>query len=86
MVMDPGEPFEMDRAEKTIEQSKSDPSDALCYLRPRILAMLQQPKSRDEVATELNVIKGQADQWLARLVAEGTVIKHTRPARYVANE
>ncbi len=87
MVMDSGETFGSDKGEAAIDQLKSDPSDAFfSAVRTHILAMLKQPKSRDEVAAELGVIKRQADLWLSRLVAEGAVTKHKRPVRYVANE
>ncbi len=86
MVMDHGETFGQDKDQSAKDKVESGPPDALFHLRPRILSMLQQPKSRDEVATELKVFKNQADQWLARLVDEGTVTKYNRPVRYVANE
>ena len=87
MVMDPGEPFGSDTSEATIDQTISHPSDALfADVRPHILAALKTPKSRDEIADELNLVKTQVDRWLARLVDEGGVTKHERPVRYVVNE
>ncbi len=87
MVMDSGESFGSDNDESTKDQVEIDPSDALfADVRRHILTALNTPRSRDEVATGLKLKKGQADQWLARLVDEGVVTRHSRPVRYVANE
>ena len=87
LVMDPGEPFGADTSEAIIDQTISHPSDALfADVHPHILAVLKTPKSRDEIADELDLVKTQVDRWLARLVDEGAVTKHERPVRYVANE
>lgn len=87
MVMDPGETFGSDNDGSAKDQVEIDPSDALfADVRRHILTALDTPRSRDEVATGLKLKKGQADQWLARLVKEGAVTKYKRPVRYVANE
>ena len=87
MVMDSGEEYGSDRTEETTYQAISSPSEALFSdVRPHILAVLKTPKTRVEVKSELGLIQKQTDQWLARLVDEGTVTKLTRPARYVANK
>ena len=87
MVMDHGEPFGLDKDQSAKDEVESDPSEALfADVRRHILTALKTPKSGDEVATRLKLKKGQADQWLARLVDEGAVTKHKRPVRYVANE
>ena len=87
MVMDSGEEYGSDRTEETTYQAISSPSEALFSdVRPHILAVLKTPKTRVEVKSELGLIQKQTDQWLARLVDEGTVTKLTRPARYIAKK
>ena len=87
LVMDAGEPFGSNTSEEPANQATSDPSDVLfANVRPHILAVLKTPKSRDEIADELDLVKTQVDRWLARLVDEGAITKHERPVRYVANE
>ena len=87
MVMDSGEEYGSDKGEPAADQVKSNPADALFYdARPHILAVLKTPKSRDEIAEKLDLVKTQANRWLSRLVEEGAVSKQSRPTRYVAVE
>ena len=51
-----------------------------------IIHILEKPKKAVEVATELNVTKRQAEDWLSRLVAAGVLEKSGRPVRYVVRE
>lgn len=51
-----------------------------------IIHILEKPKKAVEVATELNVTKRQAEEWLKRLVAEGILKKSGRPVRYVVRQ
>ena len=51
-----------------------------------IIHILEKPKKAVEVATELNVTKRQAEEWLSRLVAEGILEKSGRPVRYVLRQ
>ena len=51
-----------------------------------IIHILEKPKKAVEVATELNVTKRQAEEWLSRLVAEGILEKGGRPVRYVIRQ
>ena len=52
-------------------------------VRALILRILTKPKNAAEVAAELDVTKGQAQDWIKRLVAEGVLEKQTKPVRYV---
>ncbi len=55
---------------------------------PRVLEMLlevlQDPRDAQAVAQALDVVPTQAQAWLKRAVAEGSVRKLTNPVRYVA--
>ena len=85
MVMDAGEPFGSVQVENSTPKVILKPSkDLFSVVRPIILATLDEPKSRDEVAKELDLVKRQTDKWLARLVDEGAVNKLKRPVRYIA--
>jgi DNA processing protein len=47
-----------------------------------LLREMKMPKTVDEVATDLNVSKSQARQWLQRLVKEGILQRKQRPLRF----
>lgn len=49
---------------------------------PIIIQHLKTPKTRDELAKELDVSKTQLDAWLKRAIREARIIKKGRPARY----
>ena len=51
-----------------------------------IIHILEKPKKAMEVATELNITKRQAEDWLNRLVAEGILEKGGRPVRYAIRQ
>ena len=51
-----------------------------------IIHILEKPKKTVEVATELNVTKRQAEDWLNRLVVEGILEKGGRPVRYAIRQ
>ncbi len=51
-----------------------------------IIHILKKPKKSVEVATELNVTKRQAEEWLNRLVAENILEKGGRPVRYIIRQ
>ena len=51
----------------------------------QLLLRLNEPKTADEIAVELQVSKGQAKIWLQRLVKEGAMSKKQKPLRYVAS-
>ena len=87
MVMDPGETFGSDEEQTTTDQVEIERSDLFFSdVRRHIVGVLQKPKSRDEIASELGLIKRQTDLWLSLLVAEGTVLKLSEPVRYVRSE
>jgi predicted Rossmann fold nucleotide-binding protein DprA/Smf involved in DNA uptake len=49
---------------------------------PVILNALKEWKTSKELATELNVRKGQLDDWVKQALAEGRIEKKIRPVRY----
>ena len=51
-----------------------------------LLEKLDTPKTDAEVAAELNVSKGQAKEWLQRLVKEGVLEKISKPVRYCSTK
>ena len=55
-------------------------------VRSLIIHILVKPKKAAEVATELNVTKHQAEEWLKRLVAEDVLEKRARPVRYIIRQ
>jgi len=55
-------------------------------VRELVRQLVVEPLSKDEVAEALDVTKGQAQDWLRRLVAEGVVEKRTKPVRYVVRQ
>ncbi len=58
------------------------PEDKLFAKVREIIREMKMPKTIDEVATDLNVSKSQARQWLQRLVKEGVLQRKQRPLRF----
>lgn len=58
------------------------PEDKLFAMVREIIREMKMPKTIDEVATDLNVSKSQARQWLQRLVQEGVLQQKQRPLRF----
>ena len=58
------------------------PADELFAKVRSLLEGMDTPKTRAEVASELNVSKSQAMGWLQRLVKEGVLEKIPKPVRY----
>ena len=52
-------------------------------IRSLIIHILVKPKKAVEIATELNVTKRQAEEWLKRLVEEDVLERRVRPVKYV---
>jgi len=65
-------------------ESPLTPADALFAKVRELLEKMTTPKTEAEVATDLKVAKGQAKQWLQRLVEEGVLEKLSKPVRYRA--
>lgn len=61
--------------------SPSPADESFAKLRS-LLAAMDTPKTPATIATELRISKGQARDWLQRLVDEGVVEKLLRPVRY----
>ena len=64
------------------ELAPLSPADALFATVRSLLETLDRPKTETQVALELNVSKGQAKDWLQRLVVEGVLEKLSKPVRY----
>jgi predicted Rossmann fold nucleotide-binding protein DprA/Smf involved in DNA uptake len=62
-----------------------DPARELFAKVQELLERMQTPKTHGEVAADLHVSKGQAKEWLQRLVETGVLKKCGRPVRYVAS-
>ena len=62
------------------------PGDALFDKVRQLLASIDTPTTDYQVAEYLEVSKGQANDWLKRLVREGKYQQLTKPARYVRSE
>jgi DNA processing protein len=60
----------------------SSPAEELFGKVRELLTRLNTTKTEDEVAEELRVSKGQAREWLQRLVDEGVLERLSRPIRY----
>jgi predicted Rossmann fold nucleotide-binding protein DprA/Smf involved in DNA uptake len=59
------------------------PADALFAKVRELLEKMKTPKTVDEVATDLGVLKSQAKEWLQRLVEDSVMEEYTRkPVRY----
>ena len=75
---DPGQP------ERVAEPPPAAPTASVYdAVLPLILAALAEPLAPDELATRLDVGKGQLRIWLNRAIDEQRVRKLTRPVRYV---
>ena len=62
------------------------PAEELFAKVRSLLEKLDTPKTDAEVAAELNVSKGQAKEWLQRLVKEGVLEKVSKPVRYCSTK
>ena len=72
---------------KIADDPAPSPADDLYQtVQSLITRSLVKPQKAVEVATELNVTKRQAEEWLKRLVAEGVLERHGRPVRYVVRQ
>lgn len=58
------------------------PADELFAKVKQLLLRMNAPKSVSEVAAELQISKGQAKDWLQRLVKEGVLDTKQKPLRY----
>jgi hypothetical protein len=58
------------------------PADVLTAVLPLILRALQDWRSSQDVAAELEVHRSQLDDWLRRATAEGHIERRERPVRY----
>lgn len=72
-------------------EPKSDPTlepaeQLFAKVRSLMVQILKIPAKPADVATALGVTKGQAEEWLRRLVAEGKVEKKAKPVRYVVRQ
>ena len=65
-----------------LSDSSLTPADELFAKVRDLLKKITIPKTDAEVATDLHVAKGQAKEWLQRLVDEGVLEKIPRPVRY----
>ncbi|MYF25199.1 MAG: DNA-processing protein DprA [Nitrospira sp. SB0678_bin_10] len=72
-------------SESPIAENQTLSPDEELYqtIRSLLTHILVKPKKATEVATELDVTKRQAEEWLKRLVAEGLLEKRTKPVSYV---
>lgn len=61
---------------------KMIPKSIYAAVIPVILNTLKEWKTPKELATELNVRKGQLDDWLKRASKEGKIEKRNKPVRY----
>ena len=62
------------------------PAEELFAKVKSLLEKLDTPKTDVEVAAELNISKGQAKEWLQRLVKEGVLEKISKPVRYCSTK
>ena len=70
-----------------VEVATSTPADALFGVaRELILQLLNIPMKDAEVAAALDVSNAQAKAWLKRLVNEGAIEKHKKPAGYIVKQ
>jgi DNA processing protein len=67
-----------------LSASSLTPADELFAKVRELLKKIITPKTDAEVATDLQVSKSQAKEWLQRLVDEGVLEKLSRPVRYRA--
>lgn len=61
---------------------RENPGEELFSKVRELLGRINEPRSEAEIADDLQVSKGQARDWLKRLVEEGTLEKLSRPVRY----
>lgn len=66
--------------------ASSEPTTIYRAVLPLILSTLQEPTTIEELATRLEVGKGQLQAWLRQAVDERRIEKRTRPVRYVTAE
>ena len=52
-----------------------------CFAK-NLYLMLDEPLKGQDIADHLKIRPGQTQEWLARMVEEGTIVKTTRPVRY----
>jgi len=71
-----------DSIDPQLLESPLTPADELFAKVREVLKKMTTPKTDAEVATELQVTKGQAKEWLQRLVDEGVLEKVSKPVRY----
>jgi DNA processing protein len=62
--------------------TSSSPAEELFATVRSLIARSNTPKTDAEIASELNVSKTQAKEWISRLVDEGVLEKTSRPIRY----
>ena len=62
------------------------PAEELFAKVRSLLENMDTPKTDAEVASELNVSRSQAKEWLQRLVEEGVLEKVSKPVRYCSTE
>lgn len=61
-----------------------NPADELFATARSLIERIEEPKTELDVASELNVSRSQAKNWLQRLVKDGVLEKLSRPVRYRA--
>ncbi|MGH8067331.1 MAG: DNA-processing protein DprA [Candidatus Entotheonellia bacterium] len=71
-----------DAIDPQLLESPLTPADELFAKVREVLKKMTTPKTDAEVATDLQVSKNQAKDWLQRLVDEGVLEKLSRPVRY----
>ena len=71
-----------DSVSSQLSDSSLTPADELFAKVRELLQKITTPKTDAEVATDLQVSKSQAKEWLQRLVDEGVLEKLSRPVRY----
>jgi predicted Rossmann fold nucleotide-binding protein DprA/Smf involved in DNA uptake len=70
--------------ETDTQKAITTPAELLfAAVRDSILLLLSKPMKDAEVAAALDVTNTQAKTWLQRLVDEGVLDKHKKPARYI---
>lgn len=74
-------PIEDSRVQTSLESSMAPAEELLAKVR-ELLGKMKTAKTEAEIAADLQVSKGQAKEWLQRLVEEGSMEKYTKPVRY----
>jgi len=67
---------------KQNEEKHATPAEELFAKVKELVTQMRTPKTDAEVAADLHVSKGQAKEWLGRLVEEGVLQKLPKPTRY----